>query len=69
MGDDGKVADVVLVYHRKKPPWGSLDGLPIVLAFLIGAAAGALFVMPGFHKRTDIYPFGGIIRLNVKPVF
>ena len=28
--------------------------LPIVLAFLIGAAAGALFVMPGFHKRTDI---------------
>ena len=28
--------------------------LPIVLAFLIGAAAGILFVLPGFHKRTDI---------------
>ena len=24
--------------------------LPIVLAFLIGAAAGILFVLPGFHK-------------------
>ena len=28
--------------------------LPIVLAFLIGAATGILFVLPGFHKRTDI---------------
>ena len=29
--------------------------LPIVLAFLIGAAAGMLFITPGFQKRTDVY--------------
>lgn len=29
--------------------------LPIVLAFLIGAAAGILFITPGFQKRTDVY--------------
>ena len=28
--------------------------LPVLLAFLIGAAAGILFVLPGFQKRTDI---------------
>ena len=29
--------------------------LPIVLAFLTGAAAGMLFITPGFQKRTDVY--------------
>ena len=29
--------------------------LPIGLAFLIGAAAGMLFITPGFQKRTDVY--------------
>lgn len=29
--------------------------IPLLLALLIGAALGALFVMPGFQKRTDIY--------------
>lgn len=29
--------------------------LPIALAFLIGAAAGMLFITPGFQKRTDVY--------------
>ena len=29
--------------------------LPVLLAFLIGAAAGILFVLPGFQKRTDVY--------------
>ncbi len=29
--------------------------LPFVLVFLIGAAAGMLFVTPGFQKRTDVY--------------
>ena len=28
--------------------------LPVLLAFLIGAAAGILFVLPGFQKRTDV---------------
>lgn len=28
---------------------------PVFLAFLIGAAAGILFVLPGFQKRTDVY--------------
>lgn len=29
--------------------------LPVLLAFLIGAAAGILFVLPGFQKRTDVF--------------
>lgn len=29
--------------------------LPFVLVFLIGAAAGMLFITPGFQKRTDVY--------------
>ena len=29
--------------------------IPLLLAFLIGAALGALFVTPGFQKRTDVY--------------
>lgn len=29
--------------------------LPVFLAFLIGAAAGMLFITPGFQKRTDVY--------------
>lgn len=29
--------------------------IPLLLAFLIGAAAGILFVTPGFQKRTDVY--------------
>lgn len=29
--------------------------IPVLLAFLIGAAAGILFVLPGFQKRTDVY--------------
>lgn len=28
--------------------------IPVLLAFLIGVSAGVLFVLPGFHKRTDI---------------
>ena len=28
--------------------------IPVILVFLIGAALGALFVMPGFQKRTDV---------------
>lgn len=29
--------------------------LPVLLAFVIGAAAGILFILPGFQKRTDVY--------------
>ena len=29
--------------------------IPLLLAFLIGAAAGILFITPGFQKRTDVY--------------
>ena len=29
--------------------------IPVLFAFLIGAAAGILFVLPGFQKRTDVY--------------
>lgn len=29
--------------------------IPLLLAFFIGAALGALFVTPGFQKRTDVY--------------
>lgn len=29
--------------------------IPIVLALLIGAAIGTLFITPGFQKRTDVY--------------
>lgn len=29
--------------------------IPVFLAFLIGAAAGILFVLPGFQKRTDVF--------------
>ena len=29
--------------------------IPLLLAFLIGAAAGMLFITPGFQKRTDVY--------------
>ena len=29
--------------------------IPLLLAYLIGAALGALFVTPGFQKRTDVY--------------
>lgn len=29
--------------------------IPVFLAFLIGAAAGISFVLPGFQKRTDVY--------------
>ena len=28
--------------------------IPVFLAFLIGAAVGILFVLPGFQKRTDV---------------
>ncbi len=29
--------------------------MPVFLAFLIGAVAGMLFVLPGFQKRTDVF--------------
>ena len=29
--------------------------IPLLLAFLIGAAAGIWFILPGFQKRTDVY--------------
>ena len=49
--------------------------IPLLLAFFIGAALGALFVTPGFQKRTDVYlqkfsvsDDGSVITMQMFPV-